>query len=216
MNWRRDDGQASTALLGMFTFVVIMVAVLAIPRLATAGTERTGLDSSADAAALAGAQKVQDMLPEIIAAYAKSGGSGALVGDAGVDAAISFAERNGSHVISYRYTPENGLVTVSVVSSDVQTNGRHNEGRAVADTRFAFGIGCSLEEDPSEPAPNPAGPSPSPSPEPTPPPPVKGHLKCNGKSIDIEMDEHGKVTVKMAPGQIKKLLVGDLKASLVR
>ena len=205
MNWRRDDGQASTALLAVFTFVIIMVAVLAIPRFATAGTERTGLDSSADAAALAGAQKVQDMLPEIVDAYAKSGGLDAPVGDAGADSAISFAQRNGSDVISYQYTPENGLITVSVRSRDAQTNGQHNEGHAVADSRFAFGFGCSIDMGPAEPK---EGETFSPS--------ANGHMVCNGKSIDIVMDGFGKITVTTPPEQIKTLLVGDDKASLVK
>lgn len=79
------------------------------------------------------------MLLEIVDAYAKSGGSEALVGDVGVNSAIS-----------YRYTPGNGLITVSARSNGVQNNGRQNEGRVVADSRFAFGSGCSIDVEPPE------------------------------------------------------------------
>ena len=41
-------------------------------------------------------------------------------------------------------------------------------------------------------------------------------MVCNGKSIDIVMDGFGKITVTTPPEQIKTLLVGDDKASLVK
>lgn len=41
-------------------------------------------------------------------------------------------------------------------------------------------------------------------------------MKCNGKSIDNEMDEFERITVTMFPEQIRNLLVGDHRASLVK
>lgn len=199
MSRTEEKGQASTAFLLSFTFVLLLVAMMAIPHFAKAGTERTGLDGSADAAALAGAQRVQELMPQIVDAYAQSYGVGGLVGSTGSDAAISFAQRNGSHVTEYEYTPGNGMVTVSVRSNAVQENGEQNLGRAVADSGFSFGGGCSFD----------VVPPPSPS-------AVPGHMWCGGKPIDIMMDNLGKVTVISTPEEIKSLLVGDRRATLVK
>ncbi|MEA5656834.1 MAG: pilus assembly protein TadG-related protein [Cutibacterium granulosum] len=205
---RREEGQASTALLLSFTFVLLLVSLMAIPRLAKAGTERTGLDAAADAAALAGAQRVQEMLPQIVAAHAQSGGADAAVGSVGSDSAISFAQRNGSHVVFYQYTPQDGRVTVTVRSDSVQQNGQQNTARAVADTGFAFGRDCTVDVDPPEPAPAPAPGQPS--------PPASGHLRCEGVDIEVVVDAEGRVAVRLDPGQLRRLLLQGREASLVR
>ena len=85
---RGEQGQVSTAILMSFTFVLLTIAMMAIPNFTRAGTERTGLDSAADAAALAGAQQVQEMLPQIVEAYARSGGESPAVGSIGAESAI--------------------------------------------------------------------------------------------------------------------------------
>ena len=205
---RREEGQASTALLLSFTFALLLVSLMAIPRLAKAGTERTGLDVAADAAALAGAQRVQEMLPQIVADHAQSGGAIAAVGSVGSDSAISFAQRNGSHVVFYQYTPQDGRVTVTVQSDSVQQNGQQNTARAVADTGFAFGRGCTVDVDPPEPAPAPAPGQPS--------PPASGHLRCEGVDIEVAVDAEGRAAIRLDSDRLRRLLLQGREASLVR
>ena len=218
---RGEQGQVSTAILMSFTFVLLTIAMMAIPNFTRAGTERTGLDSAADAAALAGAQQVQEMLPQIVEAYARSGGESPAVGSIGAESAISFAERNGSHVVMYQYTPVDGLVSVTVRSNKVQENGMQNTGHAVADSGFAFGGRCVLDV----PTPTPmSGPvvsttsTPGGAGEPALAPieQTSGHMRCGDKVIDVDIDEHGGVAARVSLRGIRGFLLGGRKASLVR
>jgi len=216
-----EEGQASTALLLSFTFVLLLVAVMAIPRFAKAGTERTGLDSAADVAALAGAQQVQEMLPQIVEAYAWSGGESPGGGAIGAEAAISFAERNGSHVVMYQYTPVDGLVSVTVRSNKVQENGMQNTGHAVADSGFAFGAGCALDVPTPTPLSGPvvsttSTPGDAGDPAPVPIEPTSGHMRCGDKVIDVGVGKRSGAEVWVSPREIRDFLLGGRRASLVR
>ena len=152
---------------------------------APATDEVSGLQTAADAAALAGAQAIARDAPKAIKEAVKTGS--AIPCGLGHSEAQEFAARNGASVTGYCYYPVQDRVEVTVRSQGVLESGNHESTTAVAELGLTLGP-CVLPDapEPPEPTPTPTPTStatPSPTPTPTPADVVK-----QGRCGDVEFD----------------------------
>lgn len=183
---RREGGQAAMWLVLTVAICLLGLGVTAYSRLATAADEVSGLQTAADAAALAGAQSIAKDAPSALK-DAILGGSSLPCG-LGRAAAQDFAQRNDATVTSYCYSPVADKVEVTVRSERVLESGQRESTDAVAELGIKLGP-CKLPDPPEEPEepepePTPTGTeSPTPTPTPTPDDVVK-----KGRCGDLEFD----------------------------
>ncbi|NPC95270.1 pilus assembly protein TadG-related protein [Nocardioides sp. zg-DK7169] len=178
---RRDEaGQITTALVIVVIVALVAVAVSGVALLARGVDEKTRAQSAADAAALAGAGALRELLPQLLAMVTSRDGLGGTAGCAfGQDRASTYAQKNEATLTDYCFDLVRGEVRASVrMNEDVSDE----VGPAVADAVATTGLdlsGCSWnDEDPPEPTPTPTptaapsdGPSDGPTEDPGPPPP---------------------------------------------
>ena len=188
---RREGGQAATALIIVFSLFLLGFGFLYVFRLAKAGDEAAGLQTAADAAALAGAQSIVKEMPgAILAAIEHRSG---LPGGMGQAAASEFALRNDASLVSYSYYPAAEKIEVRVRSRKPLETGHYEY--ATATSRVGVRIGaCTVPAKP-KPTPPPPPPSPLPTPTPTPSPappePWKTVAKCGDLRVPVTMPPGG-------------------------
>ncbi len=189
---RGDDGLVTSSVV-----VVVIVGVIALVLVGTlpllSGTEQSGrTQTSADAAALAGAQSIRERALEELALVTAGvlTGSGGLSGSwtfggavgpaSGYTAAAQYAQRNGAELPAewYDYDPFGDTVSVRTRLTETSPNGDHTESEARAQLGVHLAE-CRLtasrdEVEQPEPTPTPTGPDgeptpvePQPEPEPT-------------------------------------------------
>lgn len=181
-----DDGLAASALLVVGAVVVIGVLLIAVLPLLSGTEQSSRTQTSADAAALAGAAEVRRVvLDELGSVVRAEGGTSlsALLGPArGHGQAQLYAGRNGADVAGYGYDAWADEVTVRTRLREDGPSGGRSESLATA----AVGVQlarCAFDrdevivgyEDPPEPEPEPEPTEPpdpdDPTPTPTPTPP---------------------------------------------
>jgi len=191
--FRDDEGIATSGVL-ITVFVAVLVVVFAAVLPLLRGTEQAGrTQTSADAAALAGAEAVRQGVLDDLAALTVWGivGSHPTYGEwspgtalpvmIGYGAAREYAQDNGAHVSAgdYRYDPIDGTVRVRSRLQEQAPGGGRTTSEATASTGLRISE-CRLTAardalPPPTPSPTPtpspsASPSPTPSPTPTEPP----------------------------------------------
>src|SRR5512142_3012051 len=140
----RDSGQLPTALIILVFFGMLIVLFWIMLPIGEATDQKAGSQAAADAAALAAAQQIGDDLPDVITtAAARATDTGRLLdlfsdlaGGYGREAAIDFANRNGSSVTAYNYARAVDQVEVTVQERRATVNGDHAASRA----RAAIGL----------------------------------------------------------------------------
>jgi len=216
-----DDGQVTTALLLLAILFLLYAMVVALLPLGRAGDLKTQAQSAADAAALAGAQRVRDTLEADLAAAVVVGPAGPVLADLrdrtlGFDQAQTYAALNragvGGALSNYQWNPDTSTVTVHVTGT--QTLGAD---RAEADASASLGIdlsACRFEPDPAAPPPPPApapGPPPPPAPGPPPPPaPTPTLLTCGSLVIPGDDDGAGHFTPRLGGLDLRTAIVPRL------
>lgn len=173
----RDEGLATSAVVVAVSVALIgLLLVAVIPLLA--GTEQAGrTQTAADAAALAGARDVRDLVLDDLDRVISDGGIGIgeLLGPSrGLSAASAYASRNDADLIAYRYDALGDEVRVETRLREVAPNGDRARQEATAALGVELGR-CGFDRDQVivgyEPPPTPTPtPTPTPSPTPTPPP----------------------------------------------
>ena len=183
----REQGQAARWLVLTVAFLLVALGVTAYSRLVSATDEVSGLQTAADAAALAGAQAIARDAPQAIKDAVRDGGG--IPCGLGRGEAQSFAARNGATVTSYCYYPVQDRIEVTVRSQAVLESGRREDASAVAELGLRLGP-CVLPDAPEPPEPEPT-PTPTPSststPTPTPTPTPDDVVK-KGRCGDVEFD----------------------------
>ena len=183
----REQGQAAMWLVLTVAFLLVALGVTAYSRLVSATDEVSGLQTAADAAALAGAQAIARDAPQAIKDAVRDGGG--IPCGLGRGEAQSFAARNGATVTSYCYYPVQDRSEVTVRSQAVLESGRREDASAVAELGLRLGP-CVLPDAPEPPEPEPT-PTPTPSststPTPTPTPTPDDVVK-KGRCGDVEFD----------------------------
>ncbi|HYF73418.1 MAG TPA: pilus assembly protein TadG-related protein [Nocardioides sp.] len=176
---RDESGQVTTGLVVVVTVGLIAVAVWGVALLSRGVDEKSQAQSAADAAALAGAGSLAEVLPDLLSMMTDKGGLGSTAGcGLGQDRASTYAQKNDATLTSYCFDFAAGEVT-----ADVEMNEPVNEdvGPAVASAKATTGLdlsSCSWTDDDPPPTPTPTptptpsdGPGPGPSGPPSPPPP---------------------------------------------
>ena len=184
-----ESGQAAMWLVLTMAILFLALGVTAYSRLVSATDEVSGLQTAADAAALAGAQAIARDAPQAIKDAVRDGGG--IPCGLGRGEAASFAARNGATVTSYCYYPVQDRIEVTVRSQAVLESGRREDASAVAELDLRLGP-CVLPDAPEPPEPEPT-PTPTPSststatPTPTPTPTPDDVVK-KGRCGDVEFD----------------------------
>lgn len=172
----RDEGMVASGVIAVVAIGLIALLFFAILPLLS-GTEQSGrTQTSADAAALAGAGEIRTVvLDELGTVIRASGGvpfRGLIRAARGYGVAQSYAGSNGADLSEYRYDPWSDEVTARTNLREVAPNGDHAESLATASLGVELG-NCVFASDRVvigfEPVPTP-GPTPSPSVSPTPTP----------------------------------------------
>lgn len=197
--------------------LTLAAGFLYLARVAPAVGQADQLQTSADAAALAGAQAVSKDFEDHFVRFVVHDFQLPSCG-VGSRAAQDFAHRNDATVVSYCYYPVSDEVRVTIRSNAVLESGRHEERSAAARIGFAF-AGCSVERPTWEtptPTPRPLAPAPTPGATPSPPPPPppaptpkRGWVHCRDlhDAVPVVVDPDGSVVgLDIAPGQLKKLV----------
>lgn len=187
----RERGAAAMSIIVVVSILLLAFAMLFGLRLSKATDEASGLQTAADAAALAGAQQVISGAPGQIVSAIKNGRG--LPCGLGQDNASDFAQRNDATLVEYCYYPADDRVRVTVRSNKVLESGKREERSASAKLGMALGP-CSI---PAKPTPSTSSstttssPSSSPSSSssstttPPPPPDVDAVITCG--DLDIPM-----------------------------
>lgn len=192
---RGESGQVATAIVLVVVVGMIAVGLFGVFAVSRGADERAKSQSAADAAALAGADALTDVIPGIFDLFNSKGDLGsAFRCGLGRSAADDFASRNDAYVTSYCYDAHDDEVRVSVRMNDPVTDDvGPATAKAVASTGLDLG-NCSWRDDePPSPSPSPSSsttPTPSPSPPTTPPPPpdTGTTLTCGGLRAVFEVD----------------------------
>ncbi|WP_277453694.1 pilus assembly protein TadG-related protein [Janibacter sp. DB-40] len=181
--------------------LIVMVAILLLGfamlfgvRLSKATDEASGLQTAADAAALAGAQSIVADAPGQIVSALVSGE--VIPGSLGQAKAEDFASRNGATLVSYSYSPSLDRIRVTVESKDVLESGQRERRSAAAKLGMPFSA-CGTSQEPPAPSTSSSSSSSSPtsstSSSTTPPSvdDVSDTLECGGLDIPVvwEWDE---------------------------
>ena len=183
----RQAGQATTAILISVTALLLFLAVVFFSRLGRAEDQSGSLDAAGDAAALAGAQAIIADLPDEIATAIRT--SGSLPGSLGQARASEFAERNGTSLIAYSYSPAADEIRVTVRSQATLATGQRETSTSTA--RIGLRLGpckAAPRPTPSRTTPPPStDPSASPTPTPTPtrPPDVATSYTCGQLKVPV-------------------------------
>ncbi|WP_166139796.1 pilus assembly protein TadG-related protein [Nocardioides ochotonae] len=178
---RRDEsGQVTTGLIIAVVVALIAVAISGVALLARGVDEKSQAQSAADAAALAGAGALSELLPQLLAMMTSRDDLGGTAGCAfGQDRASTYAQKNDATLTAYCFDFRRGEVEASVQMNDpVSDEIDAAEARAVASTGLDLSTCSWNDEDPPEPSPTPTptpepsdGPSDGPTEDPGPPPP---------------------------------------------
>jgi hypothetical protein len=184
---RRERGQAAMWLVLTMAFLFLALGVTAYSRLVSATDEVSGLQSAADAAALAGAQSIARDAPEAIKDAVRTGGG--IPCGLGRSEAQDFAARNGATVTEYCYFPVQDRIEVTVRSQAVLESGQRESTSAVAELDLRLGP-CVLPDAPEPPDPTPTPtPTPSSTVTPTPTPtPTPDDVVRTGRCGEVEFD----------------------------
>lgn len=170
---RRDAGQTTMPFVILGIFVLLLLAWKAVVPLASNNDKLSSTQTAAEAAALAGAQRIQDYgildllrdvrhVSDIRDASCSMGRS-----DAG-----DLAAQNDATLLSYCYDWRDDRVDVRVRSSHAADGGNRPAATASAQVRFPLSQ-CGFDEMPEQPEPpEPTEPPDPDDPPPTPPPPV--------------------------------------------
>lgn len=182
-----EDGQAAMWLVLAMAFLFLGLGVTAYSRLVSATDEVSGLQTAADAAALAGAQAIARDAPQAIKDAVRGGGG--IPCGLGRSEAQSFAARNGATVTAYCYYPVQDRIEVTVRSQAVLESGQRESTSAVAELDLRLGP-CVLPDAPDPPTPTPTPtPTPSASTTPTPTPtPTPDDVVKKGRCGEVEFD----------------------------
>lgn len=196
---RHDEGQVTTALAMIVGLILVALGFSYVAKLAQVEDQAAGLQTAADAAALAGAQAIVRDMPDAIEGVMTSGRL--LPGGLGSDAAASYASRNDATLVSYRYLPLADRVEVTVRSTRPLVTGGYEE--ATAWTRIGLRVGpCVLPAAPT-PTPTPTvspAPTPAPSPEPT---PYDAVAVCGELRVPVTVRPRGNPTLRISPADLK-------------
>lgn len=193
MKRRAENGQAPTAIIVVVAVLLLALAMLYLPRLAKASGQADAIQSAADAAALAGAQQIAKDAPGALVSALVSGHG--LSCGMGQVAASSFADRNGTNLVSYCYHPTTDRVEVVVESKNVTETGRRERRSATGSLSLDLGP-CELPDPPEQP-PSPSTPPPPdepggpPATPPTSPPPPDVELVAHCGAVDIPITYPG-------------------------
>lgn len=182
-----ESGQAAMWLVLTMAILFLALGVTAYSRLVSATDEVSGLQTAADAAALAGAQAIARDAPQAIKDAVRDGGG--IPCGLGRGEAQNFAARNGATVTSYCYYPVQDRIEVTVRSQAVLESGRRETRSAVAELDLRLGP-CVLPDAPEPPEPEPTPtPTPSSSATPTPTPtPTPDDVVKKGRCGEVEFD----------------------------
>ncbi|WP_194288996.1 MULTISPECIES: pilus assembly protein TadG-related protein [unclassified Nocardioides] len=180
---RRDEaGQITTGLVIVVIVALVAVAISGVALLSRGVDEKSQAQSAADAAALAGAGALRELLPQLLAMMTSRDDLGGTAGCGfGQDRASTYAQKNDATLTDYCFDLARGEVRASVQMNEAVSD---EVDAAVADAVASTGLdlsGCSWnDEDPPEPTPTPTptptagptgGPSDGPTEDPGPPPP---------------------------------------------
>ncbi len=124
-----ERGQVTTALAVVFAIFFLAFGFMYLAPLSKAGIQANELQIAADAAALAGAQKIVSEMPEEIIDSIKD--DEPLDGGLGSSAAEEFANRNNAQLVSYHYSPSLDTIDVKVRSNSL-IGGEHRYAVASA------------------------------------------------------------------------------------
>lgn len=188
---RRERGHATTALIIVFSLFLLGFGFLYVSRLAKVGDEAAGLQTAADAAALAGAQSIVKEMPDAILAAIEH--RSILPGGMGQAAASEFALRNDASLVSYRYYPAAEKIEVTVRSRKPLETGHYEYAKATSRVGVRIGA-CTVPPKPTPPPPPPPPspePTPTPTPSPAPPKPWKTVATCGELSVPVTMPPSG-------------------------
>ena len=182
---RAEAGQAVTAVAITTALIVVAAALGMIFSFGKGTSEMSKLKSGADAAALAGAQRVVNEAHGRIMSSLHSRSSHWNCGD-GQARAASFASRNSTSLTSYCYFPLADRVEVTVRSTFVTETGRTESATSVAETgrRLATCIVVTI------------------------PGSLTGYqttATCGDITVDVYVDSSGNATLLTPPGQIKDM-----------
>lgn len=197
----RERGQVTTAIVLSVTVGLVAVALFGLVALARGADERTKSQSAADAAALAGADALNDLLPGLFAQIGSKHGWRDVFGcGLGRGAAADFASRNDATLTDYCFDVGDDEVRVRVRMNDPVTDDV-GPATAKATARTGLDLGHCDWDDEEPPTPSTTSPSTtptsSPSPTTTEPPPDYGTtLRCHGVTVRFVVDgETGKLTL---------------------
>lgn len=148
-----DDGQVVTALVVLAFAMILAVVVVGLAPLGQATDESSQAANAADAAALAGANEVRDLLLADVGQLRFEDLDVFLRGSTGCSAtgraaAEDYAQRNGAAVTSYCYRPIRDRIEVEV---RMRATGLPSGGPARGDAVAALGMnfaGCTRHDDP--------------------------------------------------------------------
>ncbi|MBL8931207.1 MAG: hypothetical protein JNL54_13885 [Kineosporiaceae bacterium] len=187
MRPRADErGQTAAWLTLVVAGGLLALGVTSFSRLARAEDQAGSIQTSADAAALAGAQLIGKEAPVHLVELLESHRLWPECGW-GQGAADDFAARNGSDVVSYCFYPGSGRVEVTVRSRAVAESGRREQATAFA--RLGVRLGPCLMPTLPTPTPTPPG-GPPPGPTPT-PPDVEDEAHCGDVTIPVTIPGDG-------------------------
>ncbi|MBR7742640.1 hypothetical protein KC207_04980 [Phycicoccus sp. BSK3Z-2] len=182
---RQEAGQAVTALVVAATLLVVGAALALVYRGSAAASQASTIQSGADAAALAGAQRVADQAWGKIQASLNSR-RGEWHGNDGFGRAQSYASRNDTRLTTYSYFPLADRVEATVTSDFRTETGSPERASAVAETGRRLAV-CIVVTIPGS---------------------VTGYettATCGDITVDVYVDPSGgTVTLLTPPGQLKK------------
>lgn len=199
----RGSGPVTVVLVLGICALLFVIGVVAVG--AMAREERSAAQHAADAAALAGAQRILDDLPgllvdgfAVVTSLPELAGAGPC-GQRGQVRAAELATANGATLTSYCWNVLTDRVTVTVRLNHA-AEGEPATAEAEAETRFALAR-CTISADFVTPTPTPTpsptptptatGPSPTPTgppPPPPPPPPVETSMDCGFGALELIFD----------------------------
>jgi hypothetical protein len=191
---RDDRGQVTTALVLIVSTALLSVALLGIVLIGRGVDSKSKAQTAADAAALAGASVLTDVLPDLVGLLnSVNDNLASHVGcDLGRAEAEDYAAKNGASLTDYCFDLASGRVSVAVrMNEPVSDDVGPATARAVASTGLDL-AGCGFTDpSPSDDPDDPDDPEPTDGPTdgpPPPPPDSSTSLDCGPLQVEFVID----------------------------
>jgi len=151
-----DSGQIALGLILLVMVLLLVLAVRVFVPFGQATDQKAGSRAAADAAALAGAQQIQEELPDTLRNAVEEAATtddlldvmDSVTAGLGRQAASEYADHNDADLIGYRYSPSDGEVWAQVRYREAAENGQSAQSQASADIGLRLGS-CALPDTPT-------------------------------------------------------------------